>query len=447
MHRVFQGKRRWVSLALLLVLVTGCLAAVFYARPVYRKFKTHRAHHLIADIQSYYLSGDWQGYEQRLLTAGNLSPGDEKVMQAQARYLAVRAHPIALELWRRLVLGFPRNPENWDGLFLTSLQLNDPKMAALGLEGYRRSAPGKLEAIRRHEIKWLAMIGRSDEAIAKAQPLFRTGYDETDRGFLFQTAQLFFQRGNSDDRAMVRKWLKAIATEEPKASLDAWVILTHDPDLTPENARIISSTIKESSEATISHLMLATLLDIRFGAESQDPSMVWYQLASGRSIEDRIQIATWLQQRRDFVSSTMIIQSEEALQHRDAAIIHLSNLEAGLAWEEIRRFVRERDCPLPPVLKQLYLARAAAGLGLEQSFATEWRRAMQQAQGNPVALGYLANMAETHGWDSEAEAACRELTRTRGAGMRGWVGLFNLGRKKGDETLMKEALSALNPST
>jgi hypothetical protein len=145
----------WLCLIFIVLLVTGFV----FARPVYHGLKRWRVHQLVAHLGEEMYSGKWKQTERKILAAGQLAPGDEIVMRAQARYLSTRMHPMARDLWVRLITNYPMNGENWKGLFLTSLQFNDPRLAAMGLEGFRQSAPDRVQEAKRYKFQLLASPG------------------------------------------------------------------------------------------------------------------------------------------------------------------------------------------------------------------------------------------------------------------------------------------------
>lgn len=436
------SRKRWIFLPLAILSLAGL--TLWCAPLVYRSIKVNRARSLVEGISGYYLDGDWQGYEQRLLSAGRLAPDDEVVLQAQSRYMAVRQHPMTIGLWVRLVKLYPRNPANWDGLFFASVQMKDPKMALLAMEGYRRSAPDGGARLREMEVFFLMLAGKKQEGLEKLLPLFSEGV--SDERFMLEAAGLMLESQDPYRKAAL-DWLGVATASDSSGGLAARVIMAKDPDLDGEDARRLAQSIRSHPDSKLEHEVLACSLEVRASVmDGSDGVSVWQGLSEGRSLEDRVKVARWLQKNGDHLSAALMVQPSEAMGHRDAALVHVEVLQAGAAWEEMQAFLNHRNCPLPEVLRHGWLAKCSWVLENKEGFGIEWRRAVQSAKGDPDALGYLANLAEQSGWTSEAEAVCRELILTKGSGMRGWMGLYRLGWKNGDSRLMDEGMAGLSRS-
>lgn len=432
-------RRRLVRL-LWVVLPFAVLVVLVFPR-VYAGLKVHRARSLVAGISDAYIKGDWQGYEQRLLSAGRLASEDEMVLQAQSRYMAVRQHPMTIGLWVRLVKLYPKNPANWEGLFFASVQMKDPKMALLAMEGYRRSTREDGKRLQEMEVMFLLMAGKKQEALRKTLPLFESG--KVNESFMLEAAGLLLE-AEPNMRQPARKWLETMGASDASEGLAARVVMARDPELDGEALRRLADSIRAHPERKLEHEVLAASLEARgLAREGEDGGSVWIDLVEGKSLDDRIKIARWLQKNGDHASSALMIEPAEAMRHRDAALIHVEVLQAGAAWDEMRTFLSHRDCPLPNVLRHGWLAKCAWVTGNKDGFGIEWRRAVQAAKGDPDALGYLANLADQSDWTTEAEALCRELILTKGSGMRGWMGLYRLGWKNGNAQWMEEGMGGL----
>ena len=437
----------WLCLILLVVIVAG--VGVVYAKPVYHRLKVWRAHSLVANLGEEMYSGNWQKMERNLLVAGKLAPGDEMVMQAQARYLSARMHPMARELWYRLVARYPFNGENWKGMFLTALKFNDPRLASLGLEGFRQSAPDRVNEAKRYEFQLLAAIGRVQEAAHLAREWMEEKDQDSSMGPV--ACKLILKSDSEDDRSYARKWLMKRGNANDVRALSALVALVDDPDPTPEQLDWVIQRLKKHPEATLEHKYLAATLELNRLSDKQGkitPEQItdhWRTFAEGKPLTERIQIAKWLIQRKDFASCKVIISPEEALIQRDAALVHLDVLGAEGKWDEIIQFLKEKECPLPESVKFLYQARAAREKGQDEFFELYWQRAFAAAKQERNSLILLANYAEIMGWVKEAEEACRELTRLSDTALSGWMGLYNLGLKHNNPQLMQEAMRVIQP--
>ena len=438
-------------LRLCLIIVVFVVVGVIYAKLAYHRIKLWRAHQLVANMGEEMASGGWKNVERKIFAAGQLAPGDETVMQAQARYLSARMHPMAREIWVRLITRYPLNGENWKGLFLTALKFKDPRLAALGLEGFRQASPDKIQDAKRYEIQLLAAIGRIQEAAKLAHEWLVENEKDVDNSMFLIACELLLRSDSEEDRAYARKQLMMRGNKQDVRALGALVVLSRDPDLSPEQTEWLIQRLKEHPESMLEQGYLATTLEISSLSKKQgsisaeEITELWRRFAEGKPLPERVQIAKWLIQNNDFRSCAAIITPEEALIQRDAALVHLDVLGAQKKWEEVIQFLKKKDCPLPESLRFLYQAKAAREQGHDDFFELYWQRAFAAAKQERISLSFLANYAEIMGWLDEAEEVCRELTRLSDTAFAGWMGLYNLGLKNNKPQLMQEAIQVLQP--
>ena len=437
----------WLCLVFIVLVAVG----IVYAKPVYHRIKLWRAHQLVANMGEEMASGGWKNVERKILAAGQLAPGDETVMQAQARYLSARMHPMARDLWVRLISRYPLNGENWKGLFLTALKFKDPRLAALGLKGFREASPDKVQDAMRYEIQLLASVGRVQEAAPLARKWMDENEQDQDNSMLLIACELLLHSDSEEDREYAREQLVRRGEEQDVRALGALVILSNDQNLSSKQTEWLIQRLREHPESTLEHGYLATTLEIsslskkQGGIRREKITDHWRRFAEGKPLPERVQIAKWLILRNDFTSCAAIITPEEAMIQRDAALVHLDVLGAQGKWEEVIRFLKQKECPLPESLRFLYQAKAAHEQGQKEFFDLYWQRAFAAAKQERISLSFLANYAETMGWLNEAEEVCRELTRLSDTAFIGWMGLYNLGLKNNKPQLMEEAIQVLQP--
>lgn len=437
------ARRFWVRLAWIgTFVVLVVMAIAWFAEPTYERIKRYRARGMVADIASYYESGDWMGFESRLLAATQLAPDDEAVMLAQARYLSARQHPLAMDYWMKVVQRFPRNAEVWEGMFLTSIQSKDHQTAAVALEGFRRAAPDRIDEVREHEVQWLAALGRIHEAIVTA----RAHLQKAQPGDAFKiAAYLMMLEGNEADRTEALNWLWSQAEGRNSTSLAALVGLAKVRTLDPGETRKLVQLLQTHPEALLEHGHLAAALESRqLAASGADADEPWRTFISGKPLEARVQIARWLVSVEAYDQAAIAITAEEALLQRDAAAVYLDVLAARAHWSEMEELLNRKELPLLPVVREAMRARVVREQGDVAQFDLSWRRARREASGDLKGLSFLANYADQQGWKDEAEQVCRSLTEELNGDLRGWMGLYNLAVKHGDTELQLEAKRSLD---
>lgn len=429
-------------IVLLTVLACILLGGAIWSFPLaYQKIKVFRARQLVAPMQEYYESGDWANFEIRLRAASRLAPFDQEVMLAYARYLAARNHRLALDYWIGLVSRYPRLSDAWDGFFLTAIQQKDHQMAGLALEGFRRSAPKRIDRAREHEVQLLAALGRLQEAISTA----RTHLAQSAPGDAFKVAayQLMLE-GSDTDREEALQWLWEHADGQDETSLAALVILAGIRQLNQEETQTIIEHLLNHPQALLQHGHLATALQARLAtAEGESPDNVWRQFFGDKPLAARVQIAKWLIASNEYAFAAMAFKPEEAWIQRDAAVVHLELLASREDWDAFSAFVANSKAPLPEYVRLAYSARGAKEKGNATGFEFSWKRALNKANSNISSLSFLANYADLHGWEHEAETACRELLQVPNGSISGWLGLYNLAIKTQNQTMLSESRTAL----
>jgi hypothetical protein len=432
-----------VIIAVASVLIGVLLVAGFlFAGPAYDSFKRFRARQLVADIGAYYESGDWLGFEIKLLSAARLAPKDEKVMLAQARYLSARQHPAVMDFWMQVVREHPRVPEVWEAFFLSAIQFREHKLAALALEGFRRSNPDNINRVREHEVQLLAVLGRTMEAIQTARVHMKEA--DPSEAFLI-AANTLFLTGNDTDQREAMQWFWSRSEQLGGTALAALVTLARRPDLNEVEVSKIVARLRDHPMAQLEHGYLAAALESRlFQKNEADGTQVWKDFISNKPLPARVQIARWLMDAGNFDLAGLAVGAENARVQRDAALVYLELLGQRGDWEALAAVVEDKETPMHEFMRHLFLARCHWETGDSARFELAWRRAVAAAQREVSALIFLANYAEIQRWDTEAQSICKLLIETTDGQMSGWLGLYNLAVKRQDTALREQAATALD---
>lgn len=412
------------------------------AQPTYHYIKQIRAQKLVADIGTYFESGKWQEYETKLLAATKLAPDNPDVLLAQARYLTVRKHPAAISFWMDIVEDHPRNPEIWNAFFLASITTGDLKMASLALRGFRQSNPEEINLVREHEVLLLSATGRIEDAIKTARVHLQQG----NPGNAFQlSAYRLMLKGSDQDIHRAKAWLWEQAYAENKTSLPAITTLASQDGLSIDEKRKLMTLLNSHPQARLEHGYLATVIDSDIqSAQGKDENKPWVNFIEDKPLPARIQIGRWLLDVGEIEKAKFSMDPQDALIQRDAALLYIDLLVAENRWNELIKFVKNRECPIDSMLVNLFSAKAAFENGLLEQFEIEWKHAFREASDEVNALGYLANYSENQSWNAQAEQICRYLTNIPQGRTRGWIGLYNLAYKTKDTTMMKLAEKELS---
>ena len=434
---------RWSPriLAIAAVGVVALATGVAVAPGLYQRAKELRARHLVSDIGKFYESGNWHGYELRLLAASRLAPDHPSVMLAQARYLTVRRHPLALEYWLRAVERHASHTEVWEPFFLACVELGNLRMASMALEGFRRAHPAATDRRLEHEVLLLSNAGKIEEAIEKTRRLL----ERKDPAVPLQLAACrILLRGNPEDRdqALARLWNLAKGTDT--GALAVLSSLAKATEVVDSRRDEIAARLRVHPEASLQHGYLATALEAQGMNGREDRLNCWKNFIEDKPLAARIRIGEWLVDAGLPRIAATALEDDEWTLRRDGALLRVEILGMSGDWSAIGELLDQPGLPLPEALIELFKARVAVERERPFEFEFAWKRALQAAGSDRWALGYLANYAEANRWLDEAEAACRQLVRTPRGSMRGWMGLYNLAIKHASPELKEEAGEALN---
>lgn len=427
------------TVLLLILIVGGSLGF----KPLYQRFKVYRASTLSAEIAENFGLWDWRTTIAKIITAETLNPNDLSIQRLKGRILTIRKHPRSMEVWVKLVQTEPRNPENWEGLFHASMESRDPRMAAMAIEGFRKSAAAEeTHLVDQFGFQLGSLMKDREKTMEFAQRILADSRHSD--AFLVSVYRFMRTAPDSESRRLASQWLMEQGRKDSPQGLYALVAWAKHPPAGKEHRSWLIERLRTHPEAGLNEQILATSVEIDARSTAGESLQQWAEFASERAIQERVEIASFLNALypNDQVFAA-ILSEEDIYLHRDVALMKIDQLGHAREWDSLTQLLNDPKLPILGSLRSLYLARAAREQDREKSFQIHWNRALEEARSTPASLGYLANYADAMGWNEEAIAVCETMTQFPETRIEGWLALYRIAVKTGDEDLRKSAAGQL----
>lgn len=424
---------------LLILLVAGGLSF----KPLYQQFKSYRASTLSAEIVENFGLWDWRTTISKIITAETLNPNDLSIQRIKGRILTIRKHPRSVEVWVKLIQTEPKNPENWEGLFHASIESKDPRMAAMALEGFRKSVqPEQAHLIDQFGFQLGSVLGDREKTMTHALRIIDDSRHS--EAFLISVYRFLLTAADPKYQNLATHWLGELGGKDSLQGLHALVAWAKHPPKAEEAKNWLIERLRTHPEAGLNEQILVTSIEMDDNSTSEESLQRWAEFAKGRTIQERVDIAKFLNTiYSDEQVFASIFSEGDIYLHRDVALMKIDQLGQAREWESLTQLLNNPDLPILNPLKYLYIARAAHEQNREKSFLIHWDRALREAQSNPSSLGYLANYADAMGWYEQAVEVCKIMTQVPETQIDGWLALYRIAVKTGDETLRESAASNL----
>ena len=171
--------------------------------------------------------------------------------------------------------------------------------------------------------------------------------------------------------------------------------------------RLVSHPLAKAPQKLLA-LDVRAALAVRAGlAELKPDELVAQGIAQWKDADtdSLTALAVWLNGKGEYQKMLDTIPLEKALQARDLFLQRADALGALGRWTEIKQLLQAERFPLDPVVQTMYLARCNAQLGEKTSAENNWKRALEEAGGDPGKLITLGDYAEKNGISDVAESA------------------------------------------
>ena len=338
-------------------------------------------------------------------SAMQMRPGIPEVERSYARVLLAGGEAAGLQVMQQLVDSGNASAEDRLELAEASLRLGDVPRAENGafqLLQQGQNTPQALHVLARVRLAQQ----RVPDALQALQESIEAG-GGTDSAILLARLRLAANTPESIKSAI--GLLSPIARQNDQAGLEALLLLINSTTLDTDEAPGWIEALKNHPLANSAQKLSAASAEMR--RHPGDHAQIIEETIQANlhgSLEDRVELARWLNQNREYQGVLDIIPRIEATAHGDLFLIRLDAL-AGLGkWEEIAGILRNGSPPLNEAVILLYRGRAARELGSPEEAASFYRRAMSEATQDPGIMQYVIKYLQGTGEDRILE---QELLR------------------------------------
>jgi len=246
-------------------------------------------------------------------------------------------------------------------------------------------------------------------------------------------ARLQFAANTPESTAEALDLLRPLARQKDKGGLEALLALVASPALQSAEGATWVDALRNHPEATNEQKLAAASaevqLDPRRYAEIVQRTVAEYR---GGDIEQRAQLARWLNQNREYDGVLDVIKAEEAAGRSDLFLIRLDAMAGRGDWQEIADMLRGESIPLQVPVVLLYRGRAARELGKPEESATFYRRAVIEAAPTPEVMWYVINYLQRVGEDEVLEQELERLTDNPASARQAFQALVPIVQKRQD---------------
>jgi tetratricopeptide (TPR) repeat protein len=210
-------------------------------------------------------------------------------------------------------------------------------------------------------------------------------------------------------------------------------VLVASPSLQSEEGQGWVDALRNHPKATDEQKLAAASaeiqLDPRRYAEIVKRAVEEYR---GGTVDERAQLARWLNQNREYDGVLDLIKADEAAGRSDLFLIRLDAMAGRGDWQEIADLLRGDGIPLQVPVVLLYRGRAAREIGKPEESATFYRRAVIEAAPTPEVMWYVINYLQRVGEDEVLEEELERLSDNPASARQAFQALVPIVQKRQD---------------
>jgi tetratricopeptide (TPR) repeat protein len=204
-------------------------------------------------------------------------------------------------------------------------------------------------------------------------------------------------------------------------------------------------SLSRNTNARLPHRLLAEELKLRLQPNERDATVTNLVAEfSNAALTNRVEVGRWLNRQHEFAHTLELLSAPDALKDRDAFLVRVDALAALGKWKEARDELETPAAPLEPILRELYLARAAKELKLTPEADAHWRRVHLELSSKPEAMLYVAQYAEQIGELDEARKAYERLAAVPEFTDKGYAGMIRIAEELGGTRTLREIMRDLS---
>ena len=246
-------------------------------------------------------------------------------------------------------------------------------------------------------------------------------------------ARLKFATGSPQAASAAIDLLRPLARQNDQDGLDALLALLSSPALQTADGRTWAAALRIHPLASDEQRLAASSAEIQIDPASY-ASIVAKTVAAyrGGTIEERAQLARWLNQNREYDTVLDVIGADEAALRSDLFLIRLDAMAGRGDWSGIADLLRGETLPLQAPVALLYRGRASRETGETDAAASFYRRAVIEAARTPDVMWYVIGYLQRVGEDHVLEQELQRLTENPSAARQAFQALVPLVQKRQD---------------
>jgi len=423
-------QRRRLLLRRLLAIGLPVLAALAIAAAVaIPKIKDWRARQFTEQAEELLAQNKFQEAFNNAASAMQMRPGLPDVRRTYAKVLLTAGQAEGMSVLRTMADDGSANMQDRLDLADAALRFGDVPLAEREAFQVLQGGERKSEALLRVARVRLAQQRPADAAQALRESL--EAGQNADASILL--ARLLFAANTPESTAEALDLLRPLAEQQDDTGLQALLTLVASPALQSSEGAVWVEALRTHPKATDEQKLAAASaeiqLDPRRYAEIVKRTIAEYR---GGTIEQRAQLARWLNQNREYDSVLDVITAEDAAGRSDLFLIRLDALAGRGYWPEIEELLRGDGVPLQVPVVLLYRGRAAREMGKPEESATFYRRAVIEAVPTPDVMWYVINYLQRVGEDEVLEQELERLTENPTSARQAFQALVPIVQKRQD---------------
>jgi len=416
--------RRLLVFGLPSVLVLG--AGTMLAIPM---VKDWRARQFIERAKELSAQGKLQEAFNNAASAMQMRPALPEVKRAYARVLLAANEPACLQVMQQLIDSGKATAEDRLELAEAALRFGDVALAekeAFYLLQKGESTPKALYVLSRVRLAQQ----RLPDALQALRECLEAGGGPEPTVLL---ARLQIAQNTPESLKSAIDLLRPIARQKDQAGLDALLVLVASPALKSDEGTEWIEALRTHPLANDAQKLAAASAEIQL-RPSGYADVVKKTVASYRDggVEQRAEVARWLNQNREYDGVLEVITVEEASERSDLFLIRLDAMAGKRDWKSIADLLRGENLPLQNPVVLLYRGRAARELGKPEEAATFYRRAVVESAPTRDVMWYVINYLQRIGEDKVLEQELQALTDNPSTARQAFAALVPIVQKRQD---------------
>ena len=362
-------------------------------------------------------------------SAMQMRPGLPEVRRTYAKVLLRGGKAEGLAVLRAMAEDGSAEPQDRLDLIDASLSFGDVPLAERETFNLLQSGGKTPEALLRLARVRIAQQ-RGTDAVQALRESLEAG-PSPDATILL--ARLLFAANTPETTKEAIDLLRPLATQKDKSGLDALLALVASPALQSSEGAGWVEALHSHPEATDEQKLAAASAEIQLDPKRY-AEVVRRTVDQFRTepVEQRAQLARWLNQNREYDGVLDVISADEAAGRSDLFLIRLDAMAGRGDWKEIAELLRGEGIPLQVPVVLLYRGRAARETGDPEGSATFYRRAVIEAAPSPDVMWYVINYLQRVGEDEVLEQELMRLTENPASARQAFQALVPIVQKRQD---------------